>query len=87
LTCVDTEQWDKRFVGREFDGQLLAELPAGVDPCGQRGEVHTFCYRCPEFSTEIPVRIGEIIQTKGFWFANLRNDPRFSAARSTTEQS
>ena len=55
LTCVDPKQLDKRFVGRQYDENLLAELPAGVDPCGERGEFHTFCYRCPEFSTEIPV--------------------------------
>ena len=50
LTCVDPKQLDKRFVGRQFEEKLLAELPAGVDPCGERGEFHTFCYRCPEFS-------------------------------------
>ena len=47
LTCVDPKQLSERFVGRQYDETLLAELPAGVDPCGERGEFHTFCYRCP----------------------------------------
>jgi len=72
LTCVNPKQLDKRFVGRKFDDDLLADLPPGVDPCGERGEFHTLCYRCPEFSTEIPVTDGEIVQRDGFWFADLR---------------
>jgi uncharacterized protein (TIGR00290 family) len=72
LTCVDPKQLDKRFVGREFDADLLAELPAGVDPCGERGEFHTFCCHCPEFPSDIPVNIGEIVEREGFWFADLR---------------
>ena len=38
LNCVDPEQLSERFVGREFDEALLAELPTGVDPCG--GSIH-----------------------------------------------
>jgi len=72
LTCVDPKQLNARFVGQEFDADLLEELPAGVDPCGERGEFHTFCYRCPEFSTEIPITIGEVVERDGFWFADLR---------------
>ena len=37
----------------------------GVDPCGERGEFHTFCYRCPEFSTEIPVTVGDVVDEMG----------------------
>ncbi len=72
LTCVDPRQLDKRFAGRNFDADLLAELPAGVDPCGERGEFHTFCYRCPDFSAEIPITIGEVVGRDSFWFADLR---------------
>ena len=72
LTCVDPKQLGKRFVGRQFDAELLADLPAGVDPCGERGEFHTFCYRCPEFSTTIPVTVGDVVERDGFWFADLR---------------
>jgi diphthamide synthase (EF-2-diphthine--ammonia ligase) len=72
LTCVDPKQLDKRFVGRQYDEKLLAELPVGVDPCGERGEFHTFCYRCPEFNKEIVVTVGDIVEREGFWFADLR---------------
>jgi uncharacterized protein (TIGR00290 family) len=70
LTCVDPELLSEQFVGRQYDEQLLAELPAGIDPCGERGEFHTFCYRCPEFDRKIPLRIGEIVLREGFWFAD-----------------
>jgi uncharacterized protein (TIGR00290 family) len=72
LTCVDPKQLEKRFVGRQYDEKLLAELPVRVDPCGERGEFHTFCYRCPEFNTEIPMTVGDIVEREGFWFADLR---------------
>ena len=72
LTCVDPKRLNERFVSRQYDADLLAELPAGVDPCGERGEFHTFCFRCPEFSTEIPVTIGDVVERDGFWFADLR---------------
>ena len=71
LTCVDPKQLSERFVGRRYDEALLAELPASVDACGERGEFHTFCYRCPEFRSEIAVRPGEIVERDGFWFADL----------------
>ena len=71
LTCVDPEQLGEAFLGREFDERLLADLPAGVDPCGERGEFHTFCHRCPAFKAEIPVSVGEIVHREGFWFADL----------------
>jgi diphthamide synthase (EF-2-diphthine--ammonia ligase) len=76
LTCVDPKQLNERFVGRQYDEKLLAELPAGVGPCGERGEFHTFCSRCPEFSTEIPVTIGDVVEREGFWFCELRRSPR-----------
>jgi diphthamide synthase (EF-2-diphthine--ammonia ligase) len=72
LTCVDPKQLSERFVGRQYDEMLLAEIPAGVDPCGERGEFHTFCYRCPEFRSDISVSPGEVVEREGFWFADLR---------------
>jgi len=71
LTCVDPKQLAPNFVGRRFDEALLADLPPGVDPCGERGEFHTFCHRSPEFRREIPVKVGEIVHRDGFWFADL----------------
>jgi uncharacterized protein (TIGR00290 family) len=74
LTCVDPKQLSERFVGRRFEAGLLEELPPTVDPCGERGEFHTFCYRGPMFTREIPVRVGEVVQRDGFWFADVLPD-------------
>jgi uncharacterized protein (TIGR00290 family) len=71
LTCVDPKQLSEQYVGRHYDVQFLAELPAGVDPCGERGEFHTFCFRCPEFRSELSVSPGRIVEREGFWFADL----------------
>jgi uncharacterized protein (TIGR00290 family) len=71
LTCVDPKQLDGRFVGRRFDADLLAELPVSVDPCGERGEFHTFCCRGPMFSRDLSVTVGERVIRDGFHFAEL----------------
>ncbi|HJU83321.1 MAG TPA: hypothetical protein VJ600_03850 [Holophagaceae bacterium] len=71
LTCVDPKQLDGRFAGRAFDAGLLAELPPGVDPCGERGEFHTFVHDGPMFRHPIPVRSGEVVERDGFVFADL----------------
>jgi diphthamide synthase (EF-2-diphthine--ammonia ligase) len=55
---VDTEQLDARFVGRRYDRSLLADLPAGVDPCGENGELHTFVTDGPAFAHPVPVTVG-----------------------------
>ena len=49
----------------------MAELPPGVDPFGERGEFHTFCYRCPKFRSDILVTVGDVVEREGFWFAEL----------------
>jgi diphthamide synthase (EF-2-diphthine--ammonia ligase) len=71
LTCVDPKQLSPRFVGREFDPALLAELSPDVDPCGERGEFHTFCHAGPMFASPVPVSVGESVERDGFWFADL----------------
>ena len=71
LTCVDPKQLDPSFVGREFDAALLADLPPSVDPCGEKGEFHTFCYAGPMFAKAIPVRTGEVVSRDGFTFADV----------------
>lgn len=72
LTCVDTRQLAGEFAGRDFDEALLAELPAAVDPCGERGEFHTFCWAGPMFDRPIAVRPGPIVERDGFRFADLQ---------------
>jgi uncharacterized protein (TIGR00290 family) len=71
LTCVDPRVLDRRFAGRDFDAQLLAELPASVDPCGERGEFHSFAYAGPMFSRPIPIQSGDVVERDGFVFADL----------------
>jgi uncharacterized protein (TIGR00290 family) len=71
LTCVDPKQLSPRFVGREFDHTLLAELSPDVDPCGERGEFHTFCHAGPMFASPVPVSVGVSVERDGFWFADL----------------
>jgi uncharacterized protein (TIGR00290 family) len=71
LTCVDPRVLEARFAGRDFDAALLAELPASVDPCGERGEFHSFAYDGPMFSRPVPIRSGEVVARDGFVFADL----------------
>jgi len=71
ITCVDPKQIPASFVGREFDDALLADLPASADPCGERGEFHTFAYAGPMFRHPVPIQTGEIVTRDGFVFADL----------------
>lgn len=71
ITCVDPKVLPPTFAGREFDQALLADLPAGVDPCGEKGEFHTFAYGGPMFREPIPISSGEVVERDGFVFADL----------------
>ena len=71
LTCVDTEKLDASFVGHEFDAAFLSSLPDTVDPCGERGEFHSFVYAGPMFKNEVPVSLGETVVRDQFVFADL----------------
>jgi uncharacterized protein (TIGR00290 family) len=65
VVCVDTEQLDAQFAGREFDERFLRDLPDGVDPCGENGEFHTFVYDGPIYSNAIAHSLGEIVIRDG----------------------
>jgi len=71
LTCVDPRVLEASFAGRAFDRDLLSALPAQVDPCGERGEFHTFAWDGPMFRHPIPVAVGEVVHRDGFVFADL----------------
>lgn len=71
VTCVDPKKLAREFAGRIYDAQFLADLPAGIDPCGENGEFHTFAFAGPMFRASIPAQVGEIIERDGFVFADL----------------
>ena len=77
ITCVDSQLLDGGFVGRDFDSEFLADLPTGVDPCGENGEFHSFVYAGPIFNNfnnngAIGFSRGEIVVREGrFHFCDL----------------
>jgi uncharacterized protein (TIGR00290 family) len=71
LVCVDTEALDPVFAGRSFDEDLLRDLPAGVDPCGENGEFHTFVHAGPIFREPVGIRLGRVEERGRFWFRDL----------------
>jgi uncharacterized protein (TIGR00290 family) len=71
LITVDPKQLSPDFASRFYDFHLLSELPETVDPCGEHGEFHTFCFAGTMFSQPIAFQIGEIFQRDGFYFTDL----------------
>jgi uncharacterized protein (TIGR00290 family) len=71
ITCVDPQQLPVSFAGREFNEQLLADLPAHVDPCGERGEFHTFAFAGPMFATPVNIEVGALVERDGFGYADV----------------
>ena len=72
VTCVDSQFLDCRYVGRFFDERFLAQLPQGVDPCGENGEFHSFVYGGPIFRGRVPFRRGEVVlREKRFCYCDL----------------
>jgi uncharacterized protein (TIGR00290 family) len=69
--CVDPRVLDASFAGRELDASFFADLPAGVDPCGENGEFHTFVFDGPIFKAPIAVRLGKKVVRDGFCFCDL----------------
>jgi uncharacterized protein (TIGR00290 family) len=72
LCCVDLAKLDLGFAGRELDAALLADLPPGVDPCGENGEFHTFVFAGPNFTGPIPIEIGAREARDGFGYCAIR---------------
>jgi len=70
LSCVERKV-GPGFAGRAFDETLLRDLPAGIDPCGEYGEFHSFVYDGPIFRTPVAVKVGEIVVRDGRYYADL----------------
>ena len=72
VTCVDLHALTPGFVGRRYDSALLANLPPEADPCGERGEFHSFVYDGPLFAKPIPFRTGRtIVRENRFAYLDL----------------
>jgi uncharacterized protein (TIGR00290 family) len=71
VACVDPRKLDPSFAGRRFNRDLLANLPACVDPCGENGEFHTFAYAGPMYSEPISIKDGECVTRDGFLYADV----------------
>ncbi len=71
IACLDPRVLDASFAGRTYDEQLLADLPASVDPCGENGEFHTFVHAGPIFAKPIACETGEVVERDGFVFCDL----------------
>jgi uncharacterized protein (TIGR00290 family) len=61
VVCVDSQQLDGSFVGRDYNHHFLADLPNDVDPCGENGEFHTLVHDGPTFTWPVPIRKGDIV--------------------------
>jgi len=71
ITCVDPSKLPAPFAARDFNTAFLADLPPGIDPCGENGEFHSFVYAAPIFTSPIEVTTGEIVHRDGFVFADV----------------
>ena len=81
IVCVNADKLDKSFAGRIIDKSFINDLPQGVDPCGENGEFHSFCFDGPIFKNPIPFTVGATIYREyespnkegktGFWFCDL----------------
>lgn len=71
LVCVDLEKLAPEFAGRDFDESLLADLPPGIDPCGENGEFHTFVHEGPLFASPINIMRGDAVTRGRFRFQDL----------------
>jgi diphthamide synthase (EF-2-diphthine--ammonia ligase) len=72
VVCVDPKKLPTSFAGREFDEAFLADLPAGTDPCAERGEFHTCVYAGPMFTAPLQLEAGEVVERDGFVFADFQ---------------
>jgi uncharacterized protein (TIGR00290 family) len=82
LTCIDPRVLPSSFAGRTFDEKLLLDLPANVDPCGERGEFHTFAFAGPMFPQPIPVLFSDTVMRDNFIYAELLPNAEVESADS-----
>ncbi|MHB8270782.1 Dph6-related ATP pyrophosphatase [Bradyrhizobium sp.] len=71
IATVDLKKLPAHFAGRKFDAQLLADLPDGVDPCGENGEFHSCVVAGPIFSRRLAVTPGDRVERDGYAYCDL----------------
>jgi len=71
IVCLDPKKLPASFAGRDLDQSLIDKFPAGIDPCGENGELHTFVYDGPVFSRAVPIQNGETVTRDGFVFTDV----------------
>lgn len=82
LAAVDLKKLPASFAGRRFDASLLADLPEGVDPCGENGEFHTCVVNAPVFSHRLDVSLGERVERDGLGYCDVLLDQRITPSSS-----
>jgi uncharacterized protein (TIGR00290 family) len=85
VACLDPRKLHESFAGRRFDQALLDDLPAGVDPCAENGEFHTFASAGPMFRRAIPISVGETVTRDGFVFCDLDSAGHRLAVNSSVD--
>jgi diphthamide synthase (EF-2-diphthine--ammonia ligase) len=79
LATVDLKKLPMEFAGRKFDQQLLADLPDGIDPCGENGEFHTCVVAGPMFAHRLAVTPAERVERDGYAYCDLVMEERPTA--------
>ena len=71
ITCIDPRYLPAEFAGHEYDSTFLEQIPDSVDPCGEKGEFHSFAYDGPMFKNKLNIRVGETVTRGGFVYTDL----------------
>lgn len=71
IVCLDPTKTDRKFGGSEFNREFLGTISVDIDPCGEKGEFHTFVYDAPFFRNPVPVMNGESVERDGFYFTDV----------------
>jgi uncharacterized protein (TIGR00290 family) len=71
ITCIDPKQLSAEFSGHEYDSSFLAQIPDSIDPCGEKGEFHSFAYDGPMFNDKVNICVGETVTRDGFIFTDI----------------
>jgi len=86
VVCANSKYFGKDFVGTVIDKAFINKLPEGVDPCGENGEFHTFCFDGPIFKNPIPFTIGEKVYREYKAPKTINNNDNDSICKSDSEK-